>query len=134
MLFIDRTPLTLGIETIGGVMTKIIPRGTLIPARRSQAFTTYQDIQEIVSIQVSEGERSMIKNNHLLSKFDLTGIQKAPRGTSQIEVTFEIDFNNIFELTAVNKESKSNKSQKIGIKNDSSMLFQEEIEQTLKSS
>ncbi|KAM0889616.1 hypothetical protein ACQ4PT_027572 [Festuca glaucescens] len=131
MVVLDVTPLTLGIETVGGVMASVVPRNTPVPTKRTKMFTTYENRQTTVTVMVFEGERSMTKDNRLLGKFDLTGIAPAPRGTAQIEVTFEVDVNGILHVRAADKGT--GRSEKIEIVSAADRrITQEEIDRMVR--
>lgn len=132
LVLIDVTPLSLGVETAGNVMSTIISRGTIIPCKKSQIFSTYQDNQTAVTVQIFEGERKFCRDNNLLGTFELRNIPPAPRGTTQIEITLDVDCNGILNVEAVEKATKNKNS--ITVTNEKGRLSQEQIERLVKES
>jgi len=130
LVLLDVCPLTLGIETVGGVMSKLISRNSVVPTKKTDMYSTADDNQDVVTISVYEGERALVKDNHLLGKFDLTGIPLAKRGVPQIEVTFEIDVNGLLRVQAV--ERGTGRSEKITIEKDAGRLSKEEVERMVR--
>lgn len=129
IILLDKTSLSMGIETVGGVFTKIIPRDTTIPTKKSQVFSTHQDNQSRVMIDVYEGERPMTKDNHSLGRFELSGVPPAPRGVPQIEVSFEVDANGILQVGAMDKGT--GKAEKITITSESGRLSEDDIKRMI---
>lgn len=133
IVLLDIIPLSLGVETIGGVMNILIPRNSTIPIVRKRKYTTDDDYQDEITVKIYEGERKMTKDNFFIGQFDLTGIEKAPRGVAEIEITFEIDINGIINVTAIDKKNNDNK-QKITVNGNKGRLSSEQLSQLIKES